>query len=875
MAPTPWTITRLELLYYSRRHKRWQIWQEAAHSQKRPTTEASVPGELHRAQIFSLLSTVRASLREASPTTGCRIAAPGRIRAFEIEEKGLREDLLRVENFWLGYLQYIRATAHEYGIPASSGLDAFLDDERLKHLQPCKIKIKRSVALDLISMLPVLRHWDLQGCWFRAMTGKAKNQPYWSPEGSVWGSPLYMAAITDRKYGTSAPRGPRLVERPQNVALIYEDLGAFDSKTRRWEPRRYGPKDFFECCYRPTSGDELRLYQCYAFLFDKLLSMLNPPNDNFFIAYPIQVLGRINFLHLWVSNDQGSLEDLWHFWFEDSGGDPSNKSPHRGVWASIHEFLRFNLRGIAHSNFQAAWQKRMTMPPEHGQPNPKPLEYSLCECAHLLMPLDWIRWRKWKRGRDPRKGPSQESLWAYRPYDCNENRIKTQLGKTSRWGSRSPEAIKGDKDSGSLGMKWERTRDSHEVGLKRGQVKGTIAAKDYIIDFAIRPSSVSAPSRNVISGAVRLAIEQQLALGEMFQKQQEAVQKTIDSWLTDELKRHCAVPANIEKFKCLGVSALDVPFAVNGARDPIVKQALQRFGPEPTLKTIALALIGRKATIETLMKQRIPFHMSLYLEIGPIAALTHYDTDHWNEDELCLTEGLTQMKKPPFFTGHRGWHKSANDLYAKAASPATYGLIGASGWLPNESARAHKKMIEDLHKSVRRQHPYREPGPFKGVDGIKYEPITNGAYPFRPCVPILDMEGPNLAQAVIDHACGEGTVYSGALKGEYLKGLGGQGYSKIQPWLARNVFAFKYTVSNGEPADILKGTKIKALASGCSRVGCTVVAGFLADGETVVVEVANETTKTITDTFGQNVPKLHCKEKDVFLAIVVETARLS
>jgi hypothetical protein len=883
MAEAPWTITRLELLYYSRLHKRWQIWQESAKPDDGTDSQMSAPGELHRSQIFSLLRTVRASLVEVSKTSGFKVDTSRRkIKDFVIVQGGLRDVLADSLKFWQGYLQYIGATSRNYGIKAEGGLDIFLSQERLKKLEPGPITITGEVALDLISMLPILRHWDLQGCWFRAVSEPRQERDSFVPKarnGSSWAYPFYMASIRDSPAEAHCD-GPVLTESPLSVELMYEDLGAFDSRSRRWNPQYQRPKDFFECCHRPKSGDELLLYQCYSFLFDKLRKMLNPEGD-FFVAYPVQVLGRLNFLHIWVRRDGGGqLKELWDFWFNSSNTrNPSARdSPHTGFWSRTRDFLSFNLRGIAHSTFQAAWQTAMAAPPEKGVPRPKPLGYSLCECAHLLMPLDWIKWRD----LTPKDGGDSEShheaLWRYQRYNCGQNKISIE-GVEEPWGDSSSPPASGDRSSGSLGMRWKREEPDFNPPRRRLQVIGTLQTKEYEIEYAIRPSSSPTRSRSIPKGAVRLAIEQQLALGEMFRNQEERKQAAVREWIMCKLKPYCSVPANLASYRADGIDSLVLECQTDDATDTILRSELKaRFGQSPSLKVLAKYLGAE--TVDMLMKQRLPFHMSLYLEIGPLKALTHPGPPYWNERELPLATALTALTAPVYPMNLNDWSKDMALIQAKLVEGGDLiKKVSDNSWYSKDNHSVFED-FSDIHHRSRCESKIDDHGPFTrqilGGRALSTAILCQPFHHFRPCFPIIEQLGTQFAEAVIKYVAINSTctLVKGAILSSPVEKLSGMGFSHTVPLLSKNVFALRYVpaVKSVLPT-IVKARPLVSLGTLFEDYG-RIVVGMAQDGTPVVQVVGERTQKTIPEMFGSDIESLSCENGEMFVAIVVDTVRL-
>lgn len=871
MAETPWTVTRLELLYYSRLHKRWQIWQEAVKGGEGTDSLPSAPGELHRFQMFSLLRTVRASLVEVSKASGFKVDNSTRkIKDFVIVQGRLRDVLENNLKFWQGYLQYIGATSRNYGIKAEGGLDIFLSQERLKKLELGPITITGEVALDLISMLPILRHWDLQGCWFRAVSEPKQERNSFVPKarnGNSWAYPFYMASIRDSPAEANCD-GPVLTESPFSVELMYEDLGAFDCRSRRWNPQYQRPQDFFECCHRPKSGDELLLYQCYSFLFDNLRKMLNPEGD-FFVAYPVQVLGRLNFLHIWVRRDGGGqLKELWDFWFNSSNTrKPSaRESPHTSFWSRTREFLSFNLRGIAHSTFQAAWQAAMAAPPEIGVPHPKPLGYSLCECAHLLMPLDWIKWRDLtpKKGRDS-VGP-HDAVWSYQQYNCEHNTIKIE-GVEEPWGD-LPQSNKIDSSSGSLGMRWRRHEPDVKPPSRRLQVIGALKTKEYTIEFAIRPSSSPAGSRSIPKGAVQLAIEQQLALGEMFQKQEEAKRQMVENEIKSILTEHFS-----DKNKVLNYHKdpqrylIDTAVATTRTENSRLSAELKlRFGDPVKLSTLVASLPGGAEFLTIVTSQSASLLASRYLEIGSVKFLDHRFPNFWNEEEYPIQIALNEVKVPTIPSAYE-----SSILALEAIQRLICTRASEPDKLPNHSqftaiyTPARFQYTEANHEELRAKFPI-----FSTFEQL-------GDFPFRPCCDVISLHSKPLLQLILANTLSTTSpqLYAFSVRKQELPVLCRPGFSHTRPGLHLNIFGAKYRFKTNVRWDRLIGsTKVKHLQDRLGDIGQVLIA--LGTKESMKIRYASgDADLLFGDIFtdAQEYVPIMCQSNEAFVGFVIETVR--
>jgi hypothetical protein len=418
-----WEIDRLELVFFDAEFSRWQLFQE--------DPGLSSPSKGHRAQIQDVLGTLRNVLTHLPDGTPFTVAetprnAPVRIDIKQAEWQRLGSD---ASSAWPDFVAALIEGAQKDGLisnqespdtcPSSqtplsigelltNGLcpwPAMLADGNIECL------ITASAARDLISLLPVLAHWDLYGAlhhgWLPFLRQK-RSESLWQAAGQCR-MPFYCSHLIYLRGSNAdaALKSKQLLGYSAAVEAIFTDLANSDR-----QPVPIALREYYEYAFYPKDTKEALLYRFYALLLDKLqialagLPEANPalaqpldttatapkaaqdaqapkPEHLYYLAYPIfSGLGRRHFLHVYASPHKGNpaVTELWTAW----------EQLHRQLdWRELQHALIDELEQVEATRFQSHMNRAMS---ERAGKNAR-LQYqdavpeSVAANLHLLMPL--------------------------------------------------------------------------------------------------------------------------------------------------------------------------------------------------------------------------------------------------------------------------------------------------------------------------------------------------------------------------------------------------------------------------------------------------------------------------------------------------------
>jgi hypothetical protein len=356
---TKWQIERIELVFYNARHRRWQYFVEDPHS----NTDIAADGEsLHRRQIRNLLRTIHGILEGLLGQSGGSISIR-RPEAALSDTVHIEQPANVQREYWALYLDYLSATAWSEGL---SQMDMDQLGEFTLSYQPGyepKTEVQRNVALNILSLLPILDSWDTWGCLLR--THKSRETagfPGFPPKDLE--DLRHICYLFDLDYTPSQDCDVDL-RASEN---ILGDRIAIQGAVCGWKgsvltfAEAKNRADFFApgYCTPPRKDtdptrDEEPLYRCYGQLIDPILKHLygRTLSRQFVIAFPVLAGGKTHFLQLAFSSLLGrpSLNDLWNSW----------RSFHNSIWTSeMRFFLREQLLRIQVLAFQTEMRKVLT-----------------------------------------------------------------------------------------------------------------------------------------------------------------------------------------------------------------------------------------------------------------------------------------------------------------------------------------------------------------------------------------------------------------------------------------------------------------------------------------------------------------------------------
>jgi len=416
---TRWWIYRFELAYFNPRYQRWALFQEnpaiftlAEH----PMTELA----RHRVQVQAVLKSVRSAFQ--SIPRGTRFG----VRPLpEITKKplplvfGPPSIAHRIsssfgpdpKNTWQPILaEYSRLLADE-GVSATSpdlpqlfaelaNWTAFTAPypEWRKDITPLS-------ALQLLSILPILPHWDLWGIFHADLRWSTTPITAAVPCASRAPVPtlLHLAAQLDQPFYAAHLKYPRdqhpasspeCRDVPPSVELLGYEVRLAVTYCDLCSTSPCGTNviedDYYRYCFNPKGHDQEELpYLVYAYLIDHLQKAIpgqrpgEEAQDVYYFSYPVFTpLGRKHFLDVYVypEEPEASLDDLWEAW--------QQLHPLLG-WDHLRLLLSDELEEIDIGYAQALLSRdiREAMEkPDYKPGTALPLPRMVCRYGHVLFP---------------------------------------------------------------------------------------------------------------------------------------------------------------------------------------------------------------------------------------------------------------------------------------------------------------------------------------------------------------------------------------------------------------------------------------------------------------------------------------------------------
>jgi hypothetical protein len=353
-SPQEWQIARLELAFFDPHFDRWTLYQKlnGSHVSTLVNTE-----EIQRSLIQQVLASAEISIRNVA----------GRIRSdrgeINLVSAGMNPDfrfcpcvlaLHRkqypaprvVEGSWGRILQHYIEVLGESGLNKRKALSRFLSEsmgspeEVLKkcpspeclsessvesaapssgdmpqngNCRTCEYSLSFDEGLQLVSILPIQRDWDLFGYW-----SKSTNDEFWSAR---------LQILEDNQ------------KRSRSAKILGYDVHLQLGQNGADGPTDEG--DFFASLkFFPDKmcNDEYAAYLTYAAFIDELQPRLapRPKGDSpveYIVAYPIVVYGRTHLLQFrLVAENSPDISELHHFW--KNVVDPALKNQNFVGWTT-------------------------------------------------------------------------------------------------------------------------------------------------------------------------------------------------------------------------------------------------------------------------------------------------------------------------------------------------------------------------------------------------------------------------------------------------------------------------------------------------------------------------------------------------------------
>lgn len=335
-----WRIDRAELVYSSPEHNRWQLYQRTPYRTDSITSNKAPYRPAIQRFLDSVYELLKAALRESRSSSFAirdgESAPAQQDDAFHfcsgiIEGSALFREL-RKDVAWETVISAYRDSLSEAGILHKDRVDGLLREmlfamnqsqAREAHsADKCKESITSTAGLELLSILPIKKDWDL---WGMCLPNWLSDLQHRTPLGQEF----YSSGSWQRFYAARLIYDTTVTTNTKSRVLLNYDVKAqvfaFDPDREEF-PKEFPLTDYFDYCYLPPTGsNEEEMYCTYALLIDELqrrlqgISGKTTEHDNvYMIVYPIMVWGRTHFLQIYLSfsylTRTPSASDLWRAW---------------------------------------------------------------------------------------------------------------------------------------------------------------------------------------------------------------------------------------------------------------------------------------------------------------------------------------------------------------------------------------------------------------------------------------------------------------------------------------------------------------------------------------------------------------------------------
>ncbi len=396
-----WKIDRIQLVYFDALRLQWQLFH----------FHHNIPQSPHRRYIRQLLASVEDLLRNS--VGGSRVILSSTVNdppplPINIDKiSGTITDLCKYHPVaWERLIDKLK----ELSVDENLAADVCEIIDQISDLikSAAGFKIARKIdyvemgsqqVLDLLSILPVRRHWETFGLWAgyydkskHAIRDRRSSYMYVS-KGS------YKPDVTENK----RRRSSELLGYEVNIDVLKTSLDRITSA-----PERTGAIDYFEYCWDLLDWEIIKknkwnesafygqkeLFLFYAFFIDALLWS---EEDPFVISYPLTTLGRTHFLRIYLSrvnkkDDNSGIVSLWLDW---------QKVHEKIDWPEAKVCLAQDIEQIDLARFQALVNTKW--PKQHRKyiELPKNIyKRSICHYAPLLFYIDRVSYANGEWGYD-------------------------------------------------------------------------------------------------------------------------------------------------------------------------------------------------------------------------------------------------------------------------------------------------------------------------------------------------------------------------------------------------------------------------------------------------------------------------------------------
>jgi hypothetical protein len=312
-----WEIYRFELVYFDPEFRRWQLFQEQPTSGGERDDSSSGDRDDHRQTIQTLLQSIRGLFHLPFESWGIPMRlAPQQSASDSLkltipsaQREHFRDCL--TQPICTAFIRALRSAAQKDGMAtpgsaletALAALETWLPDARA-----ADPSVDSVTARQIISLLPVLSHWDLWGavrCGWEQ--GKESIPPSPFQDLGRLRDPFYASHFVYQFNGSDdkASRSRGVLGYTALAEASFVDL-----RDPQRAPRSIYLRDCFDYVYTPK-GLELHAYRLYALLMDRLQIALSgsdafssaPRQEHlYYVSYPIfSSLGRRHFLQVYIN----------------------------------------------------------------------------------------------------------------------------------------------------------------------------------------------------------------------------------------------------------------------------------------------------------------------------------------------------------------------------------------------------------------------------------------------------------------------------------------------------------------------------------------------------------------------------------------------
>jgi hypothetical protein len=326
------------------------------------------------------------------------------------------------------------------------------------------------------------------------------------------------------------------------------------------------------------------------------------------------------------------------------------------------------------------------------------------------MPFQWIQWQDGQVYR----------TWGYERFDCVDNQNPPWIGAQIK---------SDDGDYGSLGVRWsERTLPKDAEKLDEIQVNG------QCLRYRLSQASTQRHGDSLERGAVKLTIEQQLGLGDMYLRLHESKRRDqIENGLLS-IKMHFSKQQNILDYRASSDAGnMSLHIAAGPLKDD--------FGSNMTV-TALTNILGAEVSelINRFVTASLTVRASMYLENGPLCVLGHLGDSTGPEVSSLIAaakrlEGFDDLPFPSKRRSHlrapiKEWKKEIGQMFSHL------------GRFESQIER-----FKDSHSRAR--CPFsQDPNDFTKAFGRTVQFFKRGGLKaFRPCLPVLNLFLPRILRA--------------------------------------------------------------------------------------------------------------------------------